>query len=175
MKVVAMSRRAFEALPERPRAEWAEGKAYIMMAPVAFEHGHSTVKLIALLVNCLTGVDVVTEVGYRMADSDRGPDIAVVPAGTASGTWITEPPLLIVEIVSPSTRSQDYVTKSAEYGKAGVGQYWIVDPQVRVVTILVNDGKGGWDLAQELNPDNPTATIEIPNHGIVNLALDAIV
>jgi len=45
-------------------------------------------------------------------------------------------PDLVVEILSPSTASHDKVKKFNTYLKAGVKEYWLVDPEDR--TVLVN-------------------------------------
>ena len=37
-------------------------------------------------------------------------------------------PTLIVEVVSPSSSSHDYITKLDLYARAGVQEYWIVNP-----------------------------------------------
>ncbi len=44
---------------------------------------------------------------------------------------IEGPPLLIVEILSPSTRKQDRGVKARRYAELGVEHYWIVDPEKR--------------------------------------------
>jgi len=36
--------------------------------------------------------------------------------------------VLVVEIVSPGSRGTDHVMKPHEYAKAGIANYWIVDP-----------------------------------------------
>ncbi|WP_204105404.1 MULTISPECIES: Uma2 family endonuclease, partial [Spirulina sp. CCY15215] len=38
------------------------------------------------------------------------------------------PPFLVVEIVSPSTKSTDRRAKRAEYSVLNIPEYWIVDP-----------------------------------------------
>ena len=38
-------------------------------------------------------------------------------------------PDMVAEIVSPSSRSRDYLMKLSLYQKAGVREYWIVDPE----------------------------------------------
>ena len=46
---------------------------------------------------------------------------------------IEAPPLLVVEILSPSTRKQDRGIKAERYGELGVEHFWIVDPDPRQV------------------------------------------
>jgi len=46
------------------------------------------------------------------------------------------PPLLVVEIVSPSQENRDYRYKRSEYAARGIAEYWIVDPIAQKVTIL---------------------------------------
>jgi len=174
MRVIPMSRSDYELLPEKPKAEWVKGKAYIMMAPVAFVHGRVSMRLGKVLMDSLKGVDVVGDVGFRMADSDRGPDIMVFPENTASGTFVKEIPVLIAEIISPSTRTQDYIAKASEYARAGVGQYWIIDPKLEIITLLSNDGADGWNLISEVNSDHPTVEVPVSNYGIVSVNLTSI-
>lgn len=47
------------------------------------------------------------------------------------------PPLLVVEVVSPSTRTDDYRSKRSEYGVLEIPEYWIVDPIDNKVTVGV--------------------------------------
>ena len=44
-------------------------------------------------------------------------------------------PELVVEIASPGTRRRDETIKRRLYERAGVSEYWIVDPEVDVVRI----------------------------------------
>ena len=48
------------------------------------------------------------------------------------------PPLLIVEVVSPSTRTTDYRAKVSEYDVLNIPEYWIVDPQEEKITIFTS-------------------------------------
>jgi len=53
------------------------------------------------------------------------------------------PPALVVEVVSPGKVNQDrdYRYKRSEYAARGIAEYWIVDPLISRVTILVlNEG-----------------------------------
>src|SRR5262249_39247539 len=48
-----------------------------------------------------------------------------------------------IEIVSPGeeSRKRDLITKPQEYARAGIFEYWIVDPQERHITVLTLDGQ----------------------------------
>ena len=51
-------------------------------------------------------------------------------------------PDLIVEVPSPSSASYDCVVKYGQYQKAGVREYWIVDPETRTLRVcLLDDGQ----------------------------------
>ncbi len=43
---------------------------------------------------------------------------------------------LVVEILSPSNSDHDLVTKRTEYAKAGIPEYWIVDPRKQTIMVL---------------------------------------
>ncbi|MDJ1173818.1 Uma2 family endonuclease [Roseofilum capinflatum] len=45
------------------------------------------------------------------------------------------PPLLVVEVVSPSTKMDDYRSKQSEYSVLNIPEYWIVDPLEQKVTL----------------------------------------
>ncbi|MBD2088335.1 Uma2 family endonuclease [Microcoleus sp. FACHB-1515] len=49
------------------------------------------------------------------------------------------PPILVVEIVSDSTRSQDYKAKRAEYAVLNILEYWVVDPIQQQITVFKLD------------------------------------
>ena len=49
-------------------------------------------------------------------------------------------PDFIIEIVSPSNASDDYIRKLYYYKNYGVREYWIVDPQRKSVTINYFEG-----------------------------------
>lgn len=56
-------------------------------------------------------------------------------------------PDLVIEILSPSTAQRDQEVKRRLYSEHGVEEYWIVDPQARVVEVLTQQG-GGLELWQ---------------------------
>lgn len=58
------------------------------------------------------------------------PDLLVVgDPKDVTDRAIEAPPILVVEILSPSTRKRDRGMKAERYAELGVPQYWIVDPE----------------------------------------------
>jgi Uma2 family endonuclease len=45
------------------------------------------------------------------------------------------PPLIVAEVASPSTRSEDYSAKWSEYAVLDIAEYWIVDLEKSVVIV----------------------------------------
>jgi Uma2 family endonuclease len=62
------------------------------------------------------------------------PDLVVVAnPGQVSSRAIEGAPLLVVEVLSPSTRAQDRGIKLRRYALLGVQHYWIVDPDAQTI------------------------------------------
>jgi Uma2 family endonuclease len=65
-------------------------------------------------------------------DSSRLPDVMVVPLEEIETVLnqtavLTVPALLAIEIISPSSATDDYTEKLREYQKLGIPEYWTVD------------------------------------------------
>jgi Uma2 family endonuclease len=55
--------------------------------------------------------------------------------------FIEGPPALAIEVVSPESVQRDYILKRSLYERAGVLEYWIIDPDAQTATFLVRNGK----------------------------------
>jgi Uma2 family endonuclease len=66
----------------------------------------------------------------RFEGSEVEPDLMVrQPGDRKATTWDNAPvPILVVEVLSPSTRRRDHGPKRELYLDAAVAEYWIVDP-----------------------------------------------
>ena len=71
----------------------------------------------------------------------RQPDLVVVHPDALDALAIRRPPLLAVEILSPSSHERDLVTKRHAYAAAGCAHYWIVDPdEPAIIAFTLVDG-----------------------------------
>ncbi|BBD66301.1 hypothetical protein NIES4072_00190 [Nostoc commune NIES-4072] len=77
-------------------------------------------------------------------DTSRIPDVVVIPLpqwrelrNPEAVIELNEPPpLLVVEVVSESTKIVDYRAKRVEYNILNIPEYWIVDPLTNKVTVF---------------------------------------
>lgn len=72
-------------------------------------------------------------------------------------------PLLVAEVVSPSTARHDRITKRQLYQRAGVAVYWIVDLDARVVEVWTPDAERPDIAIQNLTwqPDHAVAPLDV--------------
>ena len=70
------------------------------------------------------------------------PDITVARKADFGDKYLDRPPLLAVEVLSPSNRIYDLNTKFARYERAAIASYWVVDPhELRLVAWELVDGR----------------------------------
>jgi Uma2 family endonuclease len=62
----------------------------------------------------------------------RVPDVLVVRAGEKFERYVTAPPLIAIEILSPEDTLRAMQSKAAEYRMFGVEHIWIIDPEPRL-------------------------------------------
>ncbi|MGH8876031.1 MAG: Uma2 family endonuclease [Stackebrandtia sp.] len=156
------------ALPEDGvRRELVDG-VMIRMAGCGRVHQKIAMRLGTALDDCCPpDLDVVQAVDVK---NSRCPDLLVVSANTIDGNpshYKYSDVVLAVEIVSPSTQSQDRFAKPIQYAQAGISYYWRIDLEPRIVvnTFTRDDTLGGYVLDYEftsrINLEKPWA-IKIP-------------
>jgi Uma2 family endonuclease len=100
----------------------------------------------------------------RFEGSEVEPDLMVRSAELAA-RWEDAPtPLLVVEIVSPTTRRRDHRDKRDFYREVGVAEYWIVEARiwsVRVVRPNADDVSTSKMLTWTPKADIPSLTIDL--------------
>jgi Uma2 family endonuclease len=62
----------------------------------------------------------------------RIPDVLVTQAEDKFERYVTHPPLIAIEILSPEDRLSAFQAKAAEYREFGIENIWIIDPQARI-------------------------------------------
>jgi Uma2 family endonuclease len=78
---------------------------------------------------CPDGLCVMAEPAVQLNSvTEFDPDLVVVHLDDVGGAKFMAPPLLVVEVRSPSTASIDLNRKKAAYEKFGVPSYWLVNP-----------------------------------------------
>lgn len=135
---------------ESERIEIINGEA-VMMAPPSRTHQEVSGALFAQLYAFLEGkkcrvysapfaVRLFEKDGDTPEDVDTmvEPDISVVcDSSKLDDAGCKGAPDLVMEILSPSTMRHDRFTKFNLYQRAGVREYWIVDPSSNSVQVFV--------------------------------------
>jgi Uma2 family endonuclease len=64
------------------------------------------------------------------------PDLMVTRRDETGPKFVVRPPLLAVEVLSPTTRVTDVVLKRTRYEQHGIATYWLFDPAIQELTAL---------------------------------------
>jgi Uma2 family endonuclease len=70
-------------------------------------------------------------------------------------------PALVVEILSPGTKTRDLGVKRQLYDRGGVREYWVVDPDANRATIYRRAADGSFPHVQSLPDDANAITTEL--------------
>ncbi len=133
----------YEALPEDIRIEVFDGVIYNMASPSQI-HQSILLELSTLLntyIKRKRGDCKVFLAPFDVLLSDNPltivqPDIMIVcDKNKLDEKRCNGAPDFIIEIVSPSNPSDDYIRKLYYYKNTGIREYWIVDPRRKTVTI----------------------------------------
>ena len=134
-------------LPEGQRAELIDGKLYAM-APPSFTHqkiSFSLARKIADDIDSKKGNCEVIPAPFAVnLDADDKtwlePDISIICDKTKiSEKGCKGAPDWVIEVISPSTQSRDYLKKLWLYQNAGVREYWIINPIMQNVQVYSFD------------------------------------
>ena len=135
--------------PDPRRYELVRGVPHVSEPPGGV-HGRLAIKLGARLDEHVTRLGIGTvlvEAGYvleRGPDTVRGPDVSFVstarlPPGRIPEQFISGPPDLAVEILSPEDRWAEIEEKVADYLAGGARRVWLVNPRERRLIVRYPD------------------------------------
>jgi Uma2 family endonuclease len=122
-----------------PRHQIVSGRLFSRVGRVV-DQGQLGLLLYAPVDVVLSEIDVVE------------PDLVFIGAsrlGIVRETHVQGAPDLVVEILSPSTRRRDEITKRHLYEQHGVPEYWVVDPELDAIKVY-RLGDGGYRREAEL-------------------------
>jgi Uma2 family endonuclease len=135
----------YAAWDEKIRCELIDGVAYMMTAP-SRAHQYISGALFYQLFDFLKGkpCEVYAAPFDVRLNAEDGDDTVLQPDSLVvcdkeklDERGCQGSPDLVVEILSPSSKTHDKILKFNKYLQAGVREYWIVDPDSRIVDVFV--------------------------------------
>ncbi|MBI3892405.1 MAG: Uma2 family endonuclease [Candidatus Wallbacteria bacterium] len=101
------------------------------------------------------------KLGARQAPE---PDVLFVRADRVEALFGREgvqgAPDLVIEILSPGTERKDFLQKRRIYAKAGIPEYWIVDPEERSIVVLTLEASH-YEDAEPVSGEQPIPTLAL--------------
>lgn len=170
--------------PEDARVELIDGTPYLQAAPSRI-HQKILSELHRQVANFLIGIEcevypapfhVVLDLEEEI-DHERDrqnvfePDISIICDKTKlDDHGCKGSPDMVVEITSPSTARKDKIEKFNKYEQAGVKEYWIIEPQEKIVSVftLQNNRRFG---RPDLYTDEDQVRVSIFNDLIIDLKM----
>ena len=166
---------------ENERIEIINGEA-VMMSPPTRIHQEILMELSRQLANFLEGkkckvypapfaVRLFEKDGDTPEDVDTmvEPDISVVcDHDKLDKHGCKGAPDLVVEVLSPSTQRHDRLVKLDLYQRAGVREYWIVDPDSSTVQVFML--KAGYLHPHEVYSEKDIAKVNVLDGCFIELA-----
>ena len=128
------------AYKDEPRAEIIHGKTVLMSPSPTIGHNTAISNIHRIFSNFLRGKRCRVFVDGADVHLDEKntfvPDLMIVcDRNKIKHDGIYGAPDLVVEVLSPSTATRDKGTKKAVYERAGVLEYWIVDPLAKSIDV----------------------------------------
>jgi Uma2 family endonuclease len=143
--------------PDDERWEIIDGQAFDMSPSPTLEHQEMLGEMATQLRTFLRGktcrvfpdTDVILPKAGQAPERSKTvvrPDISVVcDPKKLEGKHILGAPDLAIEILSPSTASHDCIRKRRVLEKAGVREFWLIQPVDRIVTVFQRGPDGTFD------------------------------
>ena len=122
-------------LRERPVVQTVHGLLQVLLASWFSSHKQEW--------GIKAGVEIRTQV---TADRVRLPDVVVLARGAYPQTLV-EPPLIVIEILSPDDSYVEIKRLAVEYQTMGVRNIWLFDPETRTAEMWTGSG---WLAAERL-------------------------
>ncbi|GAA0311950.1 hypothetical protein GCM10009528_31830 [Kineococcus aurantiacus] len=121
-----MSWEEFGELAEDVRGEYVDGA--LVVSPRGTARHQLAVANVRELLRGFEGV-ALSEWAWRPAGAAREyqPDVMLLAGLDPDAHFTEEPPVLVVEVTSPSNAAKDWVRNLRDYARYGAANYWILD------------------------------------------------
>ncbi len=130
----------FEAMEKQEGLTYELIDGVVMMPPrPVAKHQWISGKLFAELWRILKGTSCIPiqEIDLILDGQNFVPDLMVIcNENIGELKNCKKPPLIAMEIVSPSSTSTDYFTKRLKYELLGVQEYWIISPEEKCIMVI---------------------------------------
>lgn len=167
----------YYAWPKEQRIELIDGVIYEMEAP-GFVHQRIAAVLLYKISAYIrekggSCIPLASPLNVRLDCDDKTmvqPDLVILCDKDKMKRWgVMGAPDFVLEVISESTRKKDYTKKLQKYADAGVKEYWIVDPEKRM---LITYNFINWDIPG-IQPLEGTADVALYG-GELKIDLDEI-
>ena len=169
----------YHDLDEGTKAEFINGQV-VMHSPVRRPHLQASFLTANLLGNFALqrglGEVYLEKCFMRCRRNDYEPDICFF--GTAKCTKLDKdqlifpPPDLIVEVLSPSTETNDRTVKLHDYARHGGGEYWIVDDNAKFIEqYVLPPGTESYELKAHLTADEQLISAVLAGFAVLVVAM----
>jgi len=133
----ALTREDLDTMPDDGhRYELIDGTLLVSPAPM-LRHQLAVTRLLRLLTDASPTELIALPAPFDVVLADRTvfqPDVLLARKSDLTARDLPAPPVLAVEVLSPSSRSIDRILKYARYAEAGIAHYWIIDPDEPALT-----------------------------------------
>ena len=148
----ALTRDDLDLMPDDGhRYELIDGVLIVSPAPI-LRHQRAVMRLSVAIYDACPDTAEVLPAPFDVVlanDTVIQPDVLVARNANLTERDLPGPPLLAIEVLSPSTRGIDLLLKKERLARAGCPHYWTVDPAVPSIT------------AWELRDDEYTRSAEV--------------
>lgn len=115
------------ATEENPMVQWVHGRLQTFIASWFDQHEDEWDVLVAVEIRTRIAASI-----YRL------PDVVIVRSEPQGGT-ITEPPLIVIEILSPRDTYAETERRARNYSDMGVENIWLIDSDTRTARVCKSE------------------------------------
>ena len=141
------------------KREFVEGKIVEMMVNTTFSHARLAMRFSMAFAGQLSDLDysvTSADFGVKINNSARFPDVMVLRSSESASSLATSEPLVIVEILSPSTRVSDLGPKRIQYQSIpSMLHYLAVEQDEQKIMLWSRQPDGAWSEMVDLVMDAP--------------------